>query len=180
MSKKHSTIFKTYGMYTLDELEQYEKDAREIILERDEELTDEDITDSMVSEEIWEDIDLTYEAEVMNLNKKLSGRVIAIADLGLWNGRVSGYKVLGNNLNEVVQFGMSCDDREVYCDAYNVRATGHHHDGTNYVLFRELREDRDVDKFLDKIYNNEEIGTNTLNYYTKSLRPYIKELYGIK
>jgi hypothetical protein len=179
MTKKHSLIFKTYGMFTLDELEQYEKDAKEMILERDEDLTEEDITDSMISEEIWEDIDLTYDAEVMNLDKKLSGRVIAIADLGLWNGRVAGYKILGDNLNEVVRFGMSCDEREVYCDAYNVRAKGYHHDGKNYVLFRELREDKDIDKFLDKIYNNEEISSGVLNYYTKSLRPYVQKIYGI-
>lgn len=176
--KKHNTIFKTYGMYTLDELEQYEKDAREIILERDEELTEEDITDSMVSEEIWEDIDFTYDAEMMNLDKTLDGRVIAIADLGLWHGRVSGYRILGDNLNEVVSFGLSCDEREVYCDAYNVRAEGYHHDGRNHVLFREIREDRDIDRFLEKIYNNEEISTGVLNYYTKSLRPRVQEVYG--
>lgn len=177
MSKKHSTIFKTYGMYTLEELEDMEEHARQTLEDWADE--DEEISDDDVEQRVYDDIDLFYDDEVMNLNKKLSGRVIAIADLGLWNGRVAGYKVLGNNLNEVVQFGMSCDDREVYCDAYNVRATGHHHDGTHYVLFRELREDRDVDKFLEKIYDNEEIGTNTLNYYTKSLRPYVAEIYGI-
>ena len=177
MGKKHNVIFKTYNMYTLDELEDMEKHARETLEDWADE--DEEISDSDVEQRVYDDIDMFYDDEVMNLNKKLSGRVIAIADLGLWHGRVAGYKVLGNNLNEVVQFSLSCDDREVYCDAYNVRATGHHHDGTNYVLFRELREDRDVDKFLDKIYNNEEIGTNTLNYYTKSLRPYVAEIYGI-
>lgn len=177
---KHSTLWKSYGMYDLDELEQYEKDAKEIILERDEDLTEEDITEDDINEEIWGDIDLNYDAEIMNLNKQLSGRIVAIADLGLWNGRVAGYQVLGNNLNEVVSFSMSCDEREVYCDAYNVKAVGYHHDGRNYVLYRELREDRDVDRFLDKIYSGEEISTSTLNYYTKSLRPYIKEIYGIK
>lgn len=179
MSKKHSTIFKTYGMYTLDELEQYEKDAKEMILERDEDLTEEDITEDDINEKIWYDIDLTYDAEIANLNKQLSGRIVAIADLGLWNGRVAGYKVLGNNLNEVVSFNMSCDEREVYCDAYNVRAKGYHHDGRNYVLYRELREDRNIDNFLEKIYNNETISNSTLNYYTKSLKSYIKDIYGI-
>ena len=176
--KKHNTIFKTYGMYTLDELEQYEKDAREIILDRDEDLTEDDITDTMISEEIWEDIDITYDAEVCNLDVPLEGRVIAIADLGLWDGRKQGYKILGNNLNEVVKFSLSCDEREVYCDAWNVKAEGYHHDGRNYVMFRELREDRDVDKFLDKIYMGEEISTGILNYYTKSLRPRVQEVYG--
>ena len=177
MAKKHTVLFKTYGMYNLDELAEYEKDTREILIMNGTE--EEDITDNDITETIWHDIDLTYDAEVANLNKELDGRIIAIADLGLWNGRRQGYKVLGNNLNEVISFSMSCDDREVYCDAYNVRAVGSHHDGRNHVLFRELREDRDVDKFLDKIYMGEEISTGTLNYYTKSLRPYVAKVYGI-
>ena len=177
MAKKHSTLWKSYGMYNLEELEQYEKDAREILIENG--IEEEDITDNDITEEIWQDIDFSYDAEIMSLDKQLSGRVIAIADLGLWHGRVQGYRVLGDNLNEVISFNLSCDEREVYCDAYNVRATGYHHDGSNSVLFRELREDRDVDKFLDKIYMGEEISTGTLNYYTKSLRPYVQKIYGI-
>ena len=175
MAKKHSTLWKSYGMYNLEELNDMEVYAREN-LEANEV---EDITDDMIQQEIYDDIDIFYEDEIMNLNKQLSGRVIAIADLGLWNGRRQGYKVLGDNLNEVISFNLSCDEREVYCDAYNVRAEGYHHDGSNSVLFRELREDRDVDKFLDKIYMGEEISTGTLNYYTKSLRPYVQEVYGI-
>lgn len=173
---KKSTLWKSYGMYNLKELEQYEKDAREMLIENG--IEEEDITDNDVTEEIWRDIDFSYEDEMVNLNKQLSGRILAIADLGLWNGRVQGYRILSDNLNEVISFGMSCDEREVYCDAYNVRATGYHHDGCNSVLFRELREDRNIDNFLEKIYNNETISNSTLNYYTKSLRPYIKEVYG--
>lgn len=176
MAKKHSTLWKSYGMYSLEELNDMEVYAREN-LEANEV---EDITDDMIQQEVYDDIDIFYEDEMMNLDKRLNGRVIAIADLGLWHGRRQGYKVLGDNLNEVISFSLSCDEREVYCDAYNVRATGYHHDGSNYVLFRELREDRDVDKFLDKIYMGEEISTGTLNYYTKSLRPYIESVYGIQ
>ena len=174
MSKKHSTLWKSYGMLDLNEIEDYEKCAREN-LEANEV---EDITEDMVQQEVYDNIDMFFEDELLNLSKKLDGRIIAIADIGRWNGRVQGYKVLGNNLNEVVSSTIGCDEKEVYCDAWNVRATGYHHDGSNSVLFRELREDRDVDKFLDKIYMGEEISTGTLNYYTKSLRPYVQKIYG--
>ena len=177
MAKKHSTLWKSYGMYNLEELNDMEVHARQTLEDWADE--GEEITDNEVEQRVYDDIDIFYEDEMMNLNKRLSGRVIAIADLGLWHGRRQGYKVLGDNLNEVISFNLSCDEREVYCDAYNVRATGYHHDGSNSVLFRELREDRDVDKFLDKIYMGEEISTGTLNYYTKSLRPYVQEVYGI-
>lgn len=172
---KHNTIWKSYGMLDLNEIEDYEKCAREN-LEANEV---EDITEDKIQEEVYENIDMLFEDELLNLSKKLPNNIIAIADLGLWDGRRQGYKILGNNLNEVVSSTIGCDEKEVYCDAYNVRATGYHHDGRNHVLFRELREDRNIDNFLEKIYNNETISSSTLNYYTKSLRPYIKVIYGI-
>lgn len=176
MTKKHTTIWKSYGMYSLKELEQLEQDEREHLKENDfEDYETVDVTDT-----IYEDIDIWFEDEESNLYKELDGRILAIASMGLWNGRKSGYKILGHNLNEVLTCGIGCDEKEVYCDAYNVYAEGYHHDGRNYVEFREIREDRDIDRLLNKIYNNEEVTRREINYYTKSLRPYIKEVYGIK
>lgn len=178
MTKKHSLIWKSYGMYSSKELEQYEKDAKEMLLENN--IPEEEITEDRVTNEIYDSIDLNFDAEVCNLDKELEGRILAIANMGLWYGRRTGYKVLGHNLNEVVTSTIGCDEKEVYCDAYNVLAKGYHHDGTNYVEFREIREDRDIDRLLNKIYNNEEVTRREINYYTKSLRPYIKKIYGIK
>lgn len=176
MTKKHTTIWKSYGMYSLKELEQLEQDERERLKENDfEDYETVDVTDT-----IYEEIDMWFDDETSNLYKVLDGRILAIANMGLWNGRRSGYKILGNNLNEVLTCGIGCDEKEIYCDAYNVCALGYHHDGYNTVEFREIREDRDIDKLLNKIYNNEEVTCREINYYTKSLRPYIKEVYGIK
>ena len=171
---KYNVIWKSYGMLDLNEIEDYEKYAREN-LEANEV---EDITGSDIQQEVYDNIDMFFEDELRNLSKKLPNNIIAIADMGLWYGRRQGYKILGNNLNEVVSSTIGCDKKEVYCDAYNVRATGYHHDGRNHVLFRELREDRNIDNFLNKIYSNETIPSSTLNYYTKSLRPYVKAIYG--
>ena len=121
---------------------------------------------------------ITFEDELTLLNKQLDGRVLAIASMGLWNGRVSGYKILGNNLNEVIKASIGCDEKHVYCDRYNVVAEGYHHDGRNFVEFREIREDKDIDRFLDKIYMNEPITRAEIRRYTKSLRPKVKEIYG--
>lgn len=172
---KHSTIWKSYGMLDLNEIENFKKHARENL----EYYGEEDITEDMIQQEVYEDIDMFFRDELLNLDKKLPNNIIAIADMGLWSGRVQGYKILGNNLNEVVSSTIGCDEKEVYCDAYNVRAVGYHHDGRNYVLYRELREGRNIDNFLEKIYNNETISSSTLNYYTKSLRPYVQKIYGI-
>ena len=172
---KHTTIWKSYGMYDLKEMEQAEQDARENLKENDfEDWETVDVTDT-----VYEDINLFFEDEISNLDKQLNGRIIAIANMGLWYGRRAGYKILGNNLNEVLTSSIGCDEKEIYCDGRNVLATGYHHDGRNSVEFREIREDRNIDKFLDKIYMNEPITRREINYYTRSLRPYIKSIYGI-
>ena len=170
---KHTTIWKSYGMYDLKELEELEHDTRENLKENGfEDYETVDVTDTM-----YEDIDMWFGDEQSNLYRVLDGRIICIASMGLWNGRRSGYKILGNNLNEVLTCGIGCDEKEIYCDSYNVLAKGYHHDGSNYVEFREIREDRNIDNLLNKLYNNEEVTRKEINYYTKSLRPYIKEIY---
>ena len=172
---KHTTIWKSYGMYSLKEMEQAEQDAREHLKEND--FEDWETTD--VSDTIYEEIDMWFEDEQSNLYRQLDGRILAIADMGLWYGRRTGYKILGNNLNEVLTCGIGCDEKEIYCDGRNVLATGYHHDGRNNVEFREIREDRNIDNLLDKLYNNEEVTRQEINYYTRSLRPYVKQVYGI-
>lgn len=171
---KHTTIWKSYGMYSLKEMEQAEQDAREHLKEND--FEDWETTD--VTDTIYEEIDMWFEDEQSNLFKKLDGRILCIADMGLWNGRRYGYKILGNNLNEVVTCGIGCDEKEIYCDGFNVLAKGYHHDGTNYVEFREIREDRNIDNLLNKLYMNEPVTRKEINYYTRSLRPYVKQVYG--
>ena len=162
-------------MYELKELEEQEKQAREFLEEIQEE--DTDITEEDVTEELYNSIDLWFEDETLNLNKELNGRILAIANSGLWDGRRSGYKILGTNLNEVLTSTIGCDEKEVYCDQYNVCALGYHHDGYNTVEFREIREDRNIDNLTDKLYSGMPVTRKEINYYTKSLRPYIKEIY---
>ena len=115
--------------------------------------------------------------EQMNLNKVVEGRILVIAGLGLWNGRKQGYKIIGNNINDIFNHG-AYDDTEWYGDGYNIRCTTHHHDGTNHYLYRVIREDRNIDNLLDAIYNGEEITNSKLNYYTKSLYKDVAKIYG--
>ena len=117
--------------------------------------------------------------EQMNLNKVIDGRILIIGDLGLWHGRVSGYKLLGNNIKEIFNINSrGFDYADFYGDGYNIRATEAHHDGVNHYLYRVIREDRNIDNLLDAIYRGEEISRSKLNYYTKSLYKYVKEIYG--
>ena len=173
MTKEH-VIWKSYGMYGTKELEELEQSEREHLKENG--FEDYETTD--VTDTIYEEIDTWFEDERSNLFKDLDGRILAIANMGLWNGRKAGYKILGTNLNEVLSCEIGCDEKKVYYDGYNVCALGYHHDGYNTVEFREIREDRDIDKLLNKIYMNEPVTRKEINYYTKSLRKHVKQIYG--
>ena len=165
------TIWKSYGMLSNEELNSMEEQAEARIEEFGE-------TDTDIDTIIYEDIDMWYDDETLNLSKKLEGRILAIASMGLWDGRKTGYKILGSNLKEVLTSTIGCDEKHVYFDGYNIKAEGYHHDGRNYVEFRELREDKNYDKLLNKIYMNEPITRAELNYYTKPLGKYVKQIFG--
>lgn len=117
--------------------------------------------------------------EQRNLDQQVDGRILIIASLGLWNGNKSGYKILGSNIKEIFNINSrGFDYAEFYGDGHNIKGTEHHHDGTNYYEYRVIREDRNIDNLLDAIYNGEEISRTKLNYYTRSLYPYVAKIYG--
>lgn len=121
--------------------------------------------------------DMYLDDERCNLNRKVDGRILVIGDLGRWNGRVNGYKIIDSrNIRDILY--TDCDYVEWYGDGYNIRCTVHHHDGTNYCLYRVIREDRNINNLLDAIYRGEEITSSKLNYYTKSLYKDVANVYG--
>lgn len=125
---------------------------------------------------IYETLDYYLDDERMNLNVPTDGRILVISDLGLWYGRRQGYKILNGNVKNILS--NDADYVEWYSDGYNIKATAAHHDGTNYYEYRVIREDRNIQNLLDAIYNGENITRKKLNYYTKSLGPYVHHVYG--
>jgi hypothetical protein len=69
------------------------------------------------------------------------GDIIAIADLGLWDGRHSAYQIIkADKVADIFRVGMrSIDYYKFYVDRYDVKADLIHHDGTNKIIFREIR-----------------------------------------
>ena len=82
--------------------------------------------------------------------------LIAIADVGRWNGRFSGYKEV-RNLTDILY--SECDYEKVYVDPNgDLRKDESHHDGSNSILYRYWKDGlttEQKDRFLDKIYNGE-------------------------
>jgi hypothetical protein len=153
-------------------LEDWEDCFKELEEERKKELTESEKYDEM-----YELNNQYLEDERMNLNIQLDNSILVMGDLGLWDGRRQGYKIIkSGNIADILY--TDCEYAEWYSDGYNIKSTQVHHDGTNYLLYREIKDDVDIDKFLDKIYNGEEITNNVLNKYTKSIAKYVKEVYG--
>jgi hypothetical protein len=112
--------------------------------------------------------DLINELKQINTNE-----IIAIADLGLWNGRKLGYKVL-NNLEDILY--TNCDYIDLYSENGNIKLKGSHHDGTNYIVFREFKDnisEEQKDNFLNKIYNGK-CNNKDISRYTKSINVYFE------
>jgi len=137
--------------------------------------TEEEDLDEFVQDEM----DSWLEAEHWNLNKPC-GNILAIADLGFWYGRKQGCKVINTQkLNGIFDvLGSDYNYFKFYCDRYDVKATLHHHDGTHYITFREIKPNVNIQRLLDKIYNGEEVSQKEITRYTKSLKPLVSKVYG--
>ena len=145
-----------------------------------------ELTDEMLGEGASDDQRFDYVSatvfeylndERANLNIDTEGTIVAIADLGLWNGRTGyrAYKEVGSNIRNI--FDYDTDEAKFYSDGYNVRSEQSHHDGTNSILFREMRPERDMGRFFGIVYNGR-LTKSKLKYYTRSILPYVANAYG--
>ena len=171
---KTRTIYKSAGYWTQAEWDE----ALDYYRDEWKEQTEDPCDDAVLLDLIYEADSLVFGDERMNLNKGLDGGILVIADLGRWNGRFQGYKVIGSNLQDIMTAATKDDDFHIYSDGKDIRAEGRHHDGTNYYLFREIKDGVDINALLDDIYNGKEISNRRLGYYTKSLAPYVASVYG--
>ena len=90
-----------------------------------------------------------------NLNIHCGDDILAIGDLGRWNGRLMGYKVYeSGKISDCLS--SDCDYAEWYVDREGeFRSTQSHHDGTNYIYYRKFKESADYDdraELMDQIY----------------------------
>ena len=121
-----------------------------------------------------------YSDEKVNLSMPC-GQIIAIADLGTWQGRISAYKLSNkHNLNAIFDMLGDGDNVEIYVEGNDVKATVRHHDGVNYITFREVRDGRNIKKLTNKIYYQEPISRQMISAYTKCLGDKVKQVYGWK
>jgi hypothetical protein len=108
--------------------------------------------------------------------------IIVIADLGRWNGRVSGYKMI-NSCNIQDCFYTDCDYAEWYIDKLgDLRATAIHHDGRNNYLYRVFKSnvtDSQIENLQYKIYCDT-VTRADITRVTTRLGDYFADYYGFK
>ena len=141
-----------------------------------------DVTDKNEQYALIEQLNNIYLSdERMNLNEFVeSGKIIAIADLGLWDGHHSGYHIIrSGNIRDCLY--SDCDYLHWYVDRYgDMRCTAHHHDGINRYLYREVKPgitETQLGNLCEKIYQGT-FTQNDISRYTRKLGPYIQKIYG--
>ena len=193
---KH-TIYSTYDMFSKENMEE----ARENILEnvffdcnedgtitvtdnynKEVKVTREEYSKTITEEKLYDECNFLnqtwFEDTQIELSNADRGELVAIADVGRWNGRCSGYKVI-KSLPDVLY--SSCDDEELYIDSNgDLHKSESHHDGSNSILYRYWKEglsDTQKENFLDKIYNGS-CSQKDITRYTRKAGIEIAELFG--
>ncbi len=118
--------------------------------------------------------------ERMNLNIQLSQPIIVIGDIGRWNGRVMGYKMIDSgNIKDCLY--SDTDFTEWYVDRYgDLRADAVHHDGTNHYLYRVFKNGitpEQAERLQDKIYMGKATRAD-ITRVTRRLGDEIAAVYG--
>lgn len=139
---------------------------------------DENLSESVAYEAEREDNLTWLDAEKSNLDIEVQNPILVVADLGLWNGRRSDYRILsGSRVADI--FGVQCGDFVTYfADAYNVCCEDIHHDGINRYIFREIRDPEGYCQPLLDALRGQRNYKALMKRYSKSLLPYVADVYG--
>ncbi len=125
---------------------------------------------------LWQKyVEHNYDAlddERVMLDIQYSEPLIIIADLGLWNGRRSGYKdITSGNLKDCL-YSSDSEYCKWYVDEYgDFRGDEAHHDGVNHYLYRVFKPnitEEQIEDFKDKIYRND-FTQKDIDRYTRSV-----------
>lgn len=133
-------------------------------------------------EEMVEVNNLYFEDEKCNIDIPTEGRIIEIADVGLWDGRRMGYNLLDeHNIKVCLNFKRDCEYAEWWVDSHNnLRSRQTHHDGTHYILYREVKPEitsDQLDNFCWKLYRGKATSKD-ITKYTRAIGKQVRNVYG--
>lgn len=120
------------------------------------------------------------EDERLNLDIRLPTPILVCADIGKWDGRSSGYKMIeSGNIRDCLE--RDCDYHEWFIDRLgDLRCTAVHHDGINHYLYRAIKEDireSQIERLQDKLYAGT-VKREDITRVTRRLGDEIARVYG--
>ena len=142
---------------------------------------DENLTDNEIEEGENFDDKMWFDDEKTNLNVELDEDIIAIAEMGLWNGKRMGYKIMGSNLKNILSAFSSCDYIKFNSSGRDIVGMGIHHDGTNTCVFRKWKKglsDSAKEKTINAIYQNDSNVQELIKKNTRSIYKDVQKIYG--
>lgn len=105
--------------------------------------------------------------------------ILVLANLGLWSGRHEAYReIKSGRLSDC--FYSNYDPEWYVTDAGEFCCQDHHHDGTNYYVYRVWKPDttdEQKDDLWEKLYDHTAT-MDDVNAVTKPLGPDIAKVYG--
>ena len=122
-------------------------------------------------QEIWFNDELS---EFKLISPNVNNKIIVLADVGRWNGRKEAIKFI-DSFENILHFMSHYDDWKLYIDRYQLKGIGHHHDGTDYLTFKEIKSKYDAETLENYFLNFENMFEKIKNNYTTSLRKYFKK-----
>lgn len=151
------------------------EDWRETLEENYPEMDDYGLTDMM-----YQANDDNLPDERANLDIQVGGDILAVADLGRWDGRVIGYKLIeSGNIKDCLY--TNCELCEWYVDRDGeFRCDESHHDGTNHIYYRKFREgvsEEQKEDLLADIYDHK-AKQEDIDRLTDKLGEAIGKVYG--
>ena len=120
--------------------------------------------------------------ERRNLDIQVGTPIIAIADIGRWDGRHTGYREIpGGCIKDCLESQL--DGVTWYVDGKgDLRLDGYHHDGRNYYLYRKYREgisEEAIEDFKEKILDHT-LTAEDIDRVTERLGDDIAKVYGFR
>lgn len=145
-----------------------------------EEIGGSDLTDEQIYNAVLGENAQYLDDERANLNISVDEPILVIGDIGRWNGRVNGYKIIqsGNISDCLCTEG---DSAEWYVDREgDLRCETRHHDGVNYYRYRVFKtgiSEEEKETLLDNIYNGV-VNEEEIRKTTRRLGDDIAKVYG--
>lgn len=131
------------------------------------------------------DCNSDYMHDLVDEFKCMEGRhIVAIIKGQKWDGNYLSVLPVNGGMRGILTLGGGNYDSEFFLDRWNFKALFHHHDGCHSILFREVKPEwaDDVREIMYRIQitKKQNVLKQKINRYTKTLRPYFCNVWGIK